>query len=148
MYMISHRAGDADISWRAFRLKSNDYIYCVPVKVSSIGNRVANIDPDAEADGPVGRLVAITVGHLSLHVHCTAHRSVYAVEDNQQRIAPGLDDFPTMLLYRWVDDLPAERTQSVQSSGVVQPNQTAVANHIRIDHSDQLSPIWRTSDQV
>ena len=103
MHMIAHCSRDTDTSRRAFGLKSCRYIHCVPVKVGPIGNRVANVDPDAEADGPVRRLVAIMVGNLLLHLHGTAYRPVDAVEHDQQGIAPGLDDPAAMLLDRRVD---------------------------------------------
>jgi hypothetical protein len=58
------------------------------MQVSAIGNRVANVDPDAEADGSIGRLLAVKDRDLLLYLHGAAHRPVYAIEHDQQRVAP------------------------------------------------------------
>ena len=42
----------------------------------------------------------------------------------------------------------AERTQTFERSGVIQADQAAVANHVGIDHGDQLPPIWRSFSRV
>ena len=143
--MITHRSRDADATRRTFSLKSRRHIHRVPVQISPIGNRVANVDPDAEADGSIRRLISVMDRNLLLHLHGAAHRSVDAVEDNQQRIAPGLDDPAAMLVDRRVYQVAAESPQSFESSNVIQPDQTAISDHIGIDHGDQLSPIWRPS---
>ena len=62
MHMVAHRSRDTDTARRAFSLKPRRHIHRVAVQVSPVGNRVAKVDPDAEADGPIGRLVAIVVG--------------------------------------------------------------------------------------
>ena len=58
------------------------------MQISSVGNRVADVDPDAKADGPIGRLVPVMVRNLLLHLHSAAHRSVDAVEHDQQESPP------------------------------------------------------------
>ena len=103
--MVAHGSRDADAARRTFGLKSRRDIHRVPVQVSAIGNRVANVDPDAEADGSIWRLVAVVDRHLLLHLHGAAHRPVDAVEHDEQGIAAGLDDPATMLLDRWVDQV-------------------------------------------
>jgi hypothetical protein len=118
------------------------------VQISPVCNRVADVDPDAESDGAVGRLVAITVRHLLLHLYGATHRPINAVEHNQQRIATGLHDPAAVLLDGRIDHVAAERTQAFERSHIIQANQTAVADHVGIDYGDQLPPIWRTSDQV
>ena len=50
------------------------------MEVRSIGNRVAKIDPDAEADASVGRLVGIMDRNLLLYLHGTPYGSVDACQ--------------------------------------------------------------------
>ena len=113
------------------------------MEVSSIGNRIANVDPNAETDGAIRRLAVIVGGSFSLDLHGTAHRTVYAIEHDEKGIAPSLDDPAAVLLYRRVYQVPAQSPQPLERSCIVQADQTAVANHIGIDDSDQLSPILR-----
>ena len=141
MHMIAHRSRDTDAARRTLGLKSCRHIHRIAVHVSAIGNRIANVDPDAEADGSIGRLVAIVDRNLLLHLHGTAHRSVDAVEHDEQGVAAGLDDPAAMLLDRRIDQLSAERTQSLEGSRVIQADQAAVAHHVGIDDGDQLPPI-------
>ena len=58
-HMVAHGSRDADTTRRAFRLKPRCNIHRVPVQVSSVGDRIANVDPDAEPDGTIRRLTAI-----------------------------------------------------------------------------------------
>ena len=51
MHMIAHRARDADAAWRALGLEPGRDIHAVAVQVGSVGNRIADVDPHAEADG-------------------------------------------------------------------------------------------------
>ena len=83
--------------------------------------------------------------NLLLYLHSTAHGPVNAVEHDEQRIATGLDDPAAVLFDRWVDQVRAESAQPFECSCVIQPDQTAVANHIGIDDGDQLPPILRLS---
>jgi hypothetical protein len=99
-YMIAHRAREADATRRTLGLKSHRHIDSVAVQVCSIGYSVANIDPDAETNGPIGRLVAIQDRNLLLDSHSAADRTIDAVECNQQRVAPGLHDPAAVLLDR------------------------------------------------
>ena len=108
LHMIAHRSRDADTARRTFGLKSGGHIHYIAVDISAIWNHIADVDADAEADGPIRGLVAIADWHLLLHLHRTAHRSVDAVEHDEQGIAPGVDDPAAMLLDGWVDQSAAE----------------------------------------
>ena len=63
MHVIAHRSRDADSAGRAFGLKPRRHIHRLPVQVGPVGNRIANIDPNAEANGSIGRLVAVVGGN-------------------------------------------------------------------------------------
>ena len=148
MHMVAHRSSDTDTARGTFGLDSGRHIHCVAVQVCSIGNGVADIDPDTKANGSIWRLISVENWHLLLHLDGTAHGTVDAVEHDEQRIAPSLDDPAAVLVNRRVDEVAAQSPQPFQSSRIVQADQTAIANHIRVDHGDQLSPIWRLTDQV
>jgi hypothetical protein len=76
-----------------------------------------------------------------LQLYGTAHGSVYAIEDNQQRVARCLDDPAAMPLSGRIDQVGTESTQALKGTQVIQADQTAVTNHVGIDHGDQLPPI-------
>ncbi len=146
--MVAHRSRDADAAGRTLSLKSFCYIHHLAMQIGAIGNRIADIDADAKADGAVGGLVTIIGGYLLLHLNGTAHRAIDAVEHDEEGVASGLNDPAAMLVDRRVDQSAAERTEAFERSFVIQPDQAAVTNHVGIDHSDQLPPRWRPSDQV
>lgn len=83
VHVIAHCSRDADTTRRTFALKPRHYVHRVAMKVSPLGNHVADIDGDAKTDGPIGRLVAIIFGHLPLHFHGTLHGAVNAVEHDE-----------------------------------------------------------------
>ena len=56
MHMIAHRPRDADATRRAFGLEPGRHDHAVAMQIGSVGNRVADIDPYAKADGPIGRV--------------------------------------------------------------------------------------------
>ncbi len=63
-----------------------------------MSDSITNVDADAEADGSISGLLAIVNGNLLLYLHRAAHRSVDAIEHDQQEVAAGLDDPAAMLL--------------------------------------------------
>jgi hypothetical protein len=79
--------------------------------------------------------------------HGAAHCTIDAAECHKQRVTPGLNDAAAMLFDGGVDHLVAARTQSVERSDVIQPDQAAVADHVGVHHRDQLPPICRPSDR-
>ena len=80
------------LAWRALSLESCSNVNRIAMKVSSIGNRVADVNSNAKSDGAVRKLISVMERDPLLHLHCTTHRTVDAVEHNQQRIAPSLDN--------------------------------------------------------
>ena len=118
MHMIAHRSGDTDTTGRTFGLKPRCHIHCVAVKVSAIGDRVANVDPDAEPDGSFRGLVAVMDRNLLLHLHSATHRPIDAIKHDEQRVAAGLDDPAAMLIDRRVYQVArsARRRSSVPTS--------------------------------
>ncbi len=118
------------------------------MQVGAISNGVADVDPDTKAYGTIWRLISIKGWNLLLHLNGTSHRSVDAVEYDEQGIAASLNDPAAVLLDGGVDQSSAEGTQSFERSNIVQADQTAVADHVRVHYGDQLPPIWRLTDEV
>ena len=141
MYMIAHRSRNADATRRTFGLESRRHIHRVPMQISPVGNRVAKVDPDAEADGSIGRLISVVDRDLLLHHDGTAHRSIDAIKHDEQRVAARLDDPAAMLIDRRVYQVGAECPQAFECSLVIQSDQAAVAHHVRIDDRHQLPPV-------
>jgi hypothetical protein len=78
---------------------------------------------------------------LLLHLHRTTHRSVDAIENDKQGVAAGLNDPATMLINRGINYVGAKPTQPLECPGVIQTNQTAVADHIGVDYGNQPSTL-------
>jgi hypothetical protein len=60
--MVAHGARDTDAARRTFGLNSSRHIYRVSMQVRAVGNRVTKVDPYAEADGSIWRLISVCVG--------------------------------------------------------------------------------------
>jgi hypothetical protein len=118
------------------------------VQVSSIGNRVTDIDADAKAYGSIRGLIAVVDRNLLLHPHGTTHRSVYAVKDDQQRVTRRLHHPAAMLLDRWVYQSAAEPTEPSDGSCIIEADQAGIASHVRVQDGYQPSPPWGLTDQV
>jgi hypothetical protein len=148
MDMFAHGSRDADATGGAFSLESRCDIHGIAMQVSAIMDCVAKVDPYAEADCPVRRLVGIMDRNLLLYLHGTPNCSVDAVEDDQQRVAARLDDPAAMLINRGVDQALAWCPKPLKDFCIVQADQAAVAHHIGIGDGDQLPPILRSSRGV
>jgi hypothetical protein len=145
LHMVPNWSRNANATGRAFGLDSSRDIHRFTVQISPVGNRVANIDSNAEADGSIGRLITVMYRNPLLYLHGTAHGPINAVEHNQERIAPSLDDPTAMLVDRGVYQVPTQRPKTCESSCVIRPDEAAVAHHIGVHDGDQFSPIRRFS---
>src|SRR4051812_6523009 len=106
------------------------------MQIGALGDRVTDIDANAEADCTVGRLVLVGLRHPSLDLHSATDRSLDAVEYDQQRIAARLNYPASILRDRRADDVASDSPQPRERSHIVQTNETAVADHVGIDHGD------------
>jgi hypothetical protein len=110
------------------------------VHIRAIRNDIADVDSNAESDCLIGR--SVVVGwHLLLRTHRTSHRAVDAVEHQQQRIAAGADDPTTVRLQRRLEYVAPQPAHPIERSAIVQADQTAVADHVGMNHRDQRPPI-------
>ena len=120
MHMIPHRSRDADAARRTLGLKPRRDIHRVSVQVSAVGNRVAKVDPDAEADGSIRRLISVVDRNFLLHLHGTAHRPIDAIEHDEQGVAARLDDPAAVLLNRRIDQVLPQSPQPLERSRIIQ----------------------------
>jgi hypothetical protein len=70
------------------------------------------------------------------------------IENDEQRVTTGLNDFPAVLDYRWVDQSISEGAKPFECSQVIQLNKSAIADHIGVNDGDQPSAAWGPADQV
>src|SRR5271165_2791487 len=126
--MVAHGSRDTDAARRAFGLQPGRHIDSVPMQVGSVRDRIADVDPDPKADGPIRRLVAVEDGNVLLHLDREAHRRIDAVEYHEQGIAAGLNDSAAKGAQGWIDEIGAEAAEPLESAQVVQPDQAAVTN--------------------
>jgi hypothetical protein len=73
------------------------------MEVRSVRNSVAKINPDAEANRSIACPILVIAGNMLLHFRGTADRPINAVEHDQQRVAPGLNDPAAMFFDRRID---------------------------------------------
>ena len=146
--MIAHRSRDTDAAGGTLGLDSGRYIHGIAVQVCSIGDRVANVDPNAEPKGTIRWLISVMDRNLLLDLYGTTNCTVDAIEHYEQRIAPSLGDLAAMFVNRRVYQVAAQCPQPLQSSCVIQLDQTAVTDHVGIDDDDQLAPIRGPTSEV
>ena len=79
--------------------------------------------------------------NLLLHLHGAAHRSVDAIEHDEQGVAASLDDPAAMLLMAGSIRL-LRRCAAALASRIIQPDQAAVTHHIGIDDGNEFPPPW------
>jgi hypothetical protein len=137
MDVVAHCTRDTYAAGRAFRLEPGRNIHATAVDVGTLRYDVADVDADTEPDGPVRRLVAIEQGDLLLNCDGTAHRSVDAVEHDQQRVPGGLGNSAAMLADGRINQFSPKSLQSGNRSRVIKSYEAAVTDYVGIDDSDQ-----------
>jgi hypothetical protein len=89
-------------------LEPSGNIHNIPMQVGAIRNGITQVDPNAKADGSVGRLAGIVSRNVLLNLRRTANCAVYAIEDYEQRVAAGVDEPATVFLDCWVNKIAPE----------------------------------------
>src|SRR5262249_45950913 len=120
----------------------------VAVQVGSIGDCIADVEPDAEPDSQTGLLLTFVRGHTFLHRHGGTHRSIDTVEHGEQRVARGLDDPATTSIDRGIDHTIAQPPQPFEGPNVIDADQAAITDHVGIEHDDEPSASDCPFDQV
>jgi hypothetical protein len=83
-----------------------------------------------------------------LHLHGATHCPIGAVEHDEKGVASRVDEPAAKLVDGWIDQIGAERPEPFERSYVIEPDQTAITDHVGVDHGNQLPPPWRPSDQA
>ena len=112
--MIAHGPRHTYSTGRTLGLKTRGHIHGVTVQIGPIGNCVANIDTDAEADCPVNGLIRMERRKFLLHLYSTAYSAVDAIEHHEQGITAGLNDPAAMPLDRRVDQIAPKCAQAAE----------------------------------
>ena len=103
MHIVPNWARDADTAHGTRRLQPSGNVHSIAVEVGAVGDCVAHVDTDAEANTTTILLIAIIHRHLLLHLDSAAHSTVDAVERDQKRVSAGLHDPAAMFVDRRVD---------------------------------------------
>ena len=137
MHVVAHCTRDTNAARRTFSLEPDRDIHAVAVDVGTLSYDIADVDANAEPDGPVQRLIAIEQGDLLLNGNSRAYCAVDAVEYDQQRVAASLGNSATMFADGRIYQFPPKRLQPGNRSRVIKSYQAAIAGHVGIDHSNQ-----------
>ena len=148
MHMVPDRPGHTNAARWALSLESDRHIDRVTVQIGAIRDRIADVDPDPKPNSPVRKLVAIKDRNILLHLDRKAHCPIDTVEYHQQGVAAGLDNSTAVTVEGWIDDLAPEFTQPFERLQVIQADQAAVANHVRVDDRDKSPWIWKSTRHV
>jgi enamine deaminase RidA (YjgF/YER057c/UK114 family) len=146
--MVPDRPGHTNAARWALSLESDRHIDRVTVQIGAIRDRISDVDPDPKPDSPVRKLVAIKDRNILLHLDRKAHCPIDTVEYHQQGVAAGLDNSTAVTVEGWIDDLAPESTQPFERLQVIQADQAAVANHVRVDDRDKSPWIWKPTRHV
>jgi hypothetical protein len=102
MHMVPHGSRDADAARWTFSLNSRRNVHRFAVQIGPVCNRVTNIYSEAETDGLLRWLITVMDWNLLLDLYGTAHRTVDAIEHDEQRVATSLNDPTAVFIDRGV----------------------------------------------
>jgi hypothetical protein len=86
--MIANWSRNADAARRTLGLKPNRHVHPVAVQVSAIRNRVADVDPNAEANGVIRWYVTVVGWNVPLHPNGALHGTIDTIEHDESSGAP------------------------------------------------------------
>jgi hypothetical protein len=95
-HVVADRSRNANATWRTFDLKSCRHIDHATMKIGSIRNCVSYVDTETEKNCPVGRWAIVIGCDLLLDPYSAAHRSIDAVEDEEDGITASVHDSSVM----------------------------------------------------
>jgi len=126
-HMVAHRRRDADAAQLGDIFKPRRDVDAVAIDVVAIDNDIADIDPHAKFDAPIGDNLLIANGHAALHIDGTTHRIDDRGELDQHAVAGGLDDAAAMLLYLGIDQLTAMGFEAGKGALLIGRHQPRIA---------------------
>ena len=125
-----HAARYANPSRRRDLLQTGSDVDAVAEDVVALDDDVADVDADAEGNAPILGYPGGAVSHRRLHLDRAAHGIDHARELQQQAVARGLDDAPSMAGDCWVDHLLPKGFQRRQRAALVPAHQPRVARDV------------------
>jgi len=121
---------DADAAGFGQRFEAGGDIDAIAENVALVGDDVAEIDADAEADAPVLCDLRLAVEHHPLDFDRAAHRVDDAGEFDQHAVAGGLDDAPSVLADFRIDQLAPVRLEAGERALLVGAHQPGIAGDV------------------
>jgi hypothetical protein len=106
------------------------HVHAVAIDIVTLDDDVAQIDPDAKIDPPVGGYVLVSAGHALQNRHGALHRADDTGELHQGAVTHELHDAPFVRGNFRIDQLGAMRLERHQGSRLVSLHEPAVAHHV------------------
>jgi len=128
--LVAHHSRDAHASRFSQYLQTSRHIHAVAENIITLGDDVAEIDPNAEPDPPVFGHIGFMVEHCALGFYRAAYSIQYARKFHQHAVAGGLDDAPMVLGDLRIDELVAQRVETFEGAFFVRSHQPRVAGDI------------------
>ncbi len=137
--MVAHRARDADTTDRTGGLQPGCHVYATAVNIRAVREYITDIDADAKADAPIGRLVAVKLRHTALHRNRAAYGRGGAGELEEQGIPRSIHEPAVVLAQFGLDQVAKEYLYSGKGARIVEVDQPAVAGNVGMDDGDKLT---------
>ena len=119
-----YAAGFADL------LQARRDIDAVAEDVIALDGDIAQVNPNAEADGSLVGDAVVPLDHTFLNADAAFDGGDNAGKLQQQAIAHRLDDAPAMFGDQGVDQFGAVRAQSAERTGFVRTHKTRIADNV------------------
>ena len=135
--VVADRARNADTAFGAHRLQPGRDVHTITDQVRFVRDGVAYIDAKPESHVTIREFVQVVQGHLLLDLDRASDRAVDAVEHDHQRVAAGLRNSAAVFMDCRVNKVASECLQAPQRVAIIQPDQSAVSDHVGEDDDDQ-----------
>jgi hypothetical protein len=122
--------GDADAAGLGDPLQPRGDVDAIAEDVAFLDDDVADVNPDAQLDAPVGGLAGIALCHSALLRDSAAGGVHGAAELDQNAVAGPLDDPAAVLCNRRLQQFAAMGVEPGERPFLVGPHQPAVADNI------------------
>ena len=143
-----HAARYANASGCRDLLKPGGDVDAVAEDVVALDDDVADVDADAEGYAPILGDLGGAVSHRRLHLDRAAHGIDHARELQQQAVARGLDDAPSVAGDCRVDHLLAKGFQRRQRAALVAAHQPRVARDVGRDDGGKAALLLQVANSA
>lgn len=107
------------------------------MQIACVGDGVADVDPNAQADALVGERFGIMFQHLLLDPHSATDRALHAVEHDQQAVASSLHDTPPERIEGRPHKTLAQVADAAGHPRIVGGDQDCIADDVGMQHGDK-----------